>query len=125
MGLKSLKFLKSDSPLSLTRGIFGSSLMMLLLGSLNGQLFNMSYNTNRGLKLTCFFEHVPGHKVYEATSPKKSITENVDEILEEQDGTRQTRSKANNLIKSTAQSSSHSATQEVKRQRDRPKKTAI
>ncbi|RNA34690.1 RNA-directed DNA polymerase from mobile element jockey-like, partial [Brachionus plicatilis] len=42
------------------------------------------------------------------------MTENVDEILEEQDGTRQTRSKANNLIKSTAQSSSHSATQEAK-----------
>ncbi|RNA32652.1 hypothetical protein BpHYR1_035336 [Brachionus plicatilis] len=48
----------------------------------------------------------------ESVNKRKRITENVDEILEEQDGTRQTRSKADNLIKSTAQSSSHSATLE-------------
>ncbi|RNA10057.1 hypothetical protein BpHYR1_027149 [Brachionus plicatilis] len=61
----------------------------------------------------------------ESVNKRNRMTENVDEILEEQDGTRQTRSEANNLIKSTAQSSSHSATQEVKRQRGSPKKTAI
>ncbi|RNA44850.1 hypothetical protein BpHYR1_007915 [Brachionus plicatilis] len=51
----------------------------------------------------------------ESVNKRNRMTENIDEILEVEEEIRQTRSKANNLLKSTAQSASHSATQEVKR----------
>ena len=44
----------------------------------------------------------------ESVNKRNRMTENVDEILEVEDEIRQTKSKPNNLIKSTVQSASHS-----------------